>query len=182
MRFTARQTIDLRRPGFVWTARTGPLGTVTVVDRLEGVTGGGSVRLLGLIPLGGSDANPAILKGELLRYLAELPWAPDALLTNLALTWRVDSPRRLIVSAAVAGVRAEATFTLDEDGLIASVHALRPRQEGRLTRERLWSGTFLDYRLMDGRRVPARGEVSWEIDGQPFVCWRGTVEAYAVEG
>jgi len=34
---------------------------------------------------------PSLLKGELMRYLAELPWAPDALLANPWLAWRAHS-------------------------------------------------------------------------------------------
>jgi hypothetical protein len=34
-----------------------------------------------------------------MRYLAELAWAPDAILLNAGLRWREDGPDKLAVSA-----------------------------------------------------------------------------------
>ena len=39
---------------------------------------------LGFIPIARAKHTPALVRGELMRYLAEIPWAPDAILCNSA--------------------------------------------------------------------------------------------------
>ena len=89
MKFSAEQTIQLRQPGFEWRASTGPAGCITVIDALQRGSTTSEVRLLGCVRLAGTkpDDAAALLKGQLLRYLAELAWAPDAILQNALLQW-----------------------------------------------------------------------------------------------
>ena len=43
------------------------------------------VLALGVIPIARAEHSSALMRGELMRYLAELAWAPDAILVNTAL-------------------------------------------------------------------------------------------------
>jgi uncharacterized protein DUF6920 len=78
--FTAEQVISVDRPGFAWLAR------VQVMPRLSAhvldcyVDGEGllEARLCGSVPLARA-AGLEVSKGELMRYLAELIWAPHAM-------------------------------------------------------------------------------------------------------
>jgi len=52
---------------------------------------------LGVIPVARAERSSALMRGELMRYLAELAWAPDAFLFNTTLfnttlRWRDDGP------------------------------------------------------------------------------------------
>jgi hypothetical protein len=181
MNFTARQSICLDRAEFRWTARTGPFGAITVCDELREQAGEGSVRLLRYIPLVEVSKSPELTKGDLMRYLAELPWAPDAILSNDQLGWTELDSGKLRVTAACGNVEAAVTFALDGSGLISRVEAEdRPRQEGADMRERAWRGAFTDYRRVDGRSVPHAAEVGWIVDGARFSVWSGRLESWQV--
>lgn len=179
--FRAEQSISLTRPAFRWTARTGPLGLVTVTDALRCGQPRLEVRAFGLLTLARQAVTPALTKGELMRYLAELPWAPDALLHNRALDWEVLAPARLRVSAACGADRAAVDLHLGDDGLVAAISAAgRPRMEGVRTVERPWWGRFGDYRSHAGRRLPFRAEVGWRLEDQDVVVWRGFIVDWAM--
>ena len=181
--FRARQTIAVDRTGFTWRATTGPLGCIAVTDALDATGPRLSVVALGFIPLARAVADAGLTKGELQRYLAELPLAPDAILRNAALDWEVLSHDVLRVAATHRGVRASVDLTLDADGLVASVFAPdRPRQEGATMVERPWTGRFKDYRWRDGRLVPFTAEVGWTLDGEDIVYWRGQMASWEMGG
>lgn len=94
MKFRARQIISTTSCAFEWRARTGPAGMVTVRDALVAGEGALDVRALGVIPIAHLASTPAITRGELMRYLAELALAPDIILCNAELAWRSDGPVR----------------------------------------------------------------------------------------
>lgn len=128
MAFSATQTLSTRRCGFDWRARFGPLGVVSVRDAFENGEGCLDVKALGFIPIMRAKRTPALARGELMRYLAEIAMAPDAILHNADLRWRVDGPDTLAVSAGVAEISAEIVLSLDGDGRIAGTFAPdRPR-------------------------------------------------------
>jgi hypothetical protein len=173
-RFTARETISLRRPEFEWRASTGPFRCITAVDALKDCEGSLEIRAFGFLRLARMHGGPAAAKAEIMRYLAELAWAPDAILDNPALVWRVIDRTSLCVAARCGAAHGGIALKLDGDGRIAAVSAPdRPRQEGAGFKERPWRGRFFDYRRHRGRWLPFRGEVGWVVDGKPFVAWRG---------
>jgi hypothetical protein len=176
MRFRASQTINLRRPEFVWRASTGPFGCVSVTDALRDGEAELEVRAFGLLRIASVAGGAAAAKGEVMRYLAELAWAPDAILCNPWLAWTVLDGRTLRVSAGQDQARGEVELRLDESGRIADILAEhRPRKEGSTFVERPWRGRFFDYREHHGRWLPFAGEVGWVLEGQAFTAWRGTL-------
>jgi hypothetical protein len=63
-----------------------------------------------------------------MRYLAELAWAPDAILLNTALRWREEGLDMLAVSAGSVETASEVLLSLDSEGRIAGAFAPdRPR-------------------------------------------------------
>lgn len=178
-RFTARQTIATSAPGFMWRARMDPFGSVSVADYFVAGHGGLSARVLGAFEIANESGTAEIDRGEALRYLAELPWNPDAILHNRALRWTVLSPRTLRVSTEVGGVDAEVTFELDDAGLIGEAKATeRIYRAGKQRLRRPWRGRFWHYRRVAGRIMPMRGEVAWVLDGGDFVYWSGAIESW----
>jgi hypothetical protein len=180
MPFTARQTISLTECAFDWRARTGPAGLVSVVDRFSGGEGALEVKALGFIPLARAGGTPDVARGELMRYLAELPWAPAAILLNRHLAWRSLPDGRLIVSANTPATTAEVELTLDADGRIATAFAPdRPRAMKQGFVASPWRGRFSDYRQVGGIWIPFAGEVGWEED-QGEAVWQGRIESWTV--
>ena len=169
--FRARQIVRVDAPGFLWRASMGP---IMVADYFVDGIGGLEVRLLGAFAIaqivGGADAA----KGEALRYLAEVPWCPDAIFFNRSLDWTVIDAKTIKVATGVGAERGEVTFDLDDNGLIvrASAPSRLYAEKGRTT-SRPWRGRFWDYQLMGGRLMPLQGEVAWGLDTGDFVYWRG---------
>lgn len=178
--FHARQTIDLVETGFAWKAKFGPIGIISVRDAYQDNAGSLDVRLLGLFPLA-HMVGPAFAKGEIMRYLAELALAPDAILLNRSLVWSVIDERTLTVAAGPGAGQGSVRIDLDDEGRIGSIFAPdRPFADGRIVEERPWSGRFFDYRLHEGRWLPFGAEVGWTIDGQVVNYWRGTMTSWSI--
>jgi hypothetical protein len=90
----AVQHIGLGAAAFVWDARApGPLvPSFTVVDAYVGGQGSLRANLFGAIPVAYAQ-GPVYDRAEAMRYLAELPWAPDAVLGNPEILWTETAER-----------------------------------------------------------------------------------------
>ena len=128
MRFTATEMVDVTTPG--WRAKTGPLSCLTVVNRLSREGARSELRLFGLLPLSGSPPDRAAFhKGQIMRYLAEIPWSPDAIVRNRTLEWTGLSNGLRVSHPSVFG-RFSVDIEFDADGRIDQVSAPdRPRLE-----------------------------------------------------
>ncbi|MES1202862.1 MAG: DUF6544 family protein [Pseudomonadota bacterium] len=183
MPFTATQTISTRKCEFDWLARAGPLGIISARDALANGEGRLDVTALGFIPIARAAHTPALVRGELMRYLAELPWAPDAILHNTALRWRKDGPDKLAVSAGSGETASEVVLSLDNDGRISGGFAAdRPRSAIAPILPTPWRGRFSDYRRHNDRWLPFAGEVAWEVDGKEIVYWQGRLTHWQALG
>lgn len=179
--FSASQVISLEACAFRWQAQTGPLGAVRVVDAFDGAHAALDVTLLGVARIARLTPSPQLNRGELQRYLAELPWAPDAIARNRALRWRVAEGGALCVEAGADG--AEMRFALNDEGLIAEAFApARPRAVGASFVETPWRGRFLEYRRHEGRLLPFAAEVAWLGAGRAETVWRGRLVGWRAAG
>ena len=179
MSFTASQTISTRTCEFDWRARAGPFGLVSARDALKEGEGQFDVTALGIVPIVRAKRSSALMRGELMRYLAELAWAPDAILRNTALRWRVDGPDKLTVSAGSGDAAAEVVLSLDSEGrIVGSFAPDRPRSASAPFLPTPWQGRFSDYRQHDGLWIPFAGEVAWMIDGKEEIYWQGYIEQW----
>lgn len=182
MSFTAHQSIAIKACNFAWRARFSPFGLISACDSLENGIGRLDVKALGYIPIVRTPHTPALTRGELMRYLAELAWAPDAILDNTALRWRKGGAGDLIVGAGEGETAVEIYFGLDSAGRIATAFAPdRPRSAVDPILPTPWRGRFSDYRLHQGRWIPFAGDVAWEIDGQQEIYWQGTIQNWEMK-
>ena len=179
MAFTATQTISTRVCEFDWRAQAGPFGMISARDALKDDEGRFDIMALGVIPIARAEHSAALMRGELMRYLAELAWAPHAILLNTALRWRVDGPDTLAVNAGTGATASEVLLSLDNDGRIAGGFAAdRPRSATAPILPTPWRGRFSDYRKHSGLWLPFVGEVGWEIDGKEEIYWQGRIESW----
>ena len=178
-RFEATEEFATRRVAFAWRARFPLLGPLAlhVTDRYDGEDGLLEVRLLG-IPVQ-RRRGPELARGEAFRYLAEIAWAPQAILANPQLEWRELDERGVEVAARVRGERIAVRLIFNEAGEIARTEAERPRAEAE-NAVTPWIGTFGDYRYFDGARLPTHGEVAWELPDGLFTYWRATIISFEV--
>jgi hypothetical protein len=180
MAFSAVQTILAATCSFEWHARFGPGGMVSVCDALQNGVGRLDVNVLGIVPIARTARTPALTRGELIRYLGELAWAPDAILSNADLRWREEGPDTLVVGTGDGAAAVEVILGLDRDGRIATVFAPdRPQSAVEPICPTPWRGAFADYRHHLGRWLPFAGEVAWEIGGKAEVYWQGRIASWA---
>jgi hypothetical protein len=175
--FTAVEELAVGEVEFEWRAAFGPnpLVRMIVVDRYRGGEGSLSAKVWGVLPATRSS-GPDTDRGEAMRYLAELPWCPHAILGNRDLEWRDLEPGLVEVAARVGSAEAAVTLHFDAAGRIAGASASdRPRQEGKQFVQRTWVGEFADYRELGGVSVPTTAEVSWELPEGRFIYFRGRV-------
>jgi hypothetical protein len=176
MAFLATQSFAIERVAFWWRARfplVGPLA-LTVVDEYVDGDGQLAVRLLGL-PLQ-RQRGAETVSGEALRYLAELAFAPPAILHNRELEWRDLDERTAEVATTVRGERLTVKLEVDNDGDI--VHASSEMRRYKVGDEWVptpWGGDFRDYQSFGGLRIPSSGEAYWQLAEGRYVYWRGTV-------
>ena len=177
----ARQTAATSAAGFAWHARLrrGPLTVVAVTDAFAAGAGSLTVRALGSIPIARTE-GPETDRGEAMRYLAELPWTPDAILLNPDLDWTDLGEGRFDVAVDTAGGRAAVTLLLDALGDITGMEAERRRttDEAGNPVDLPWRGAFSDYGGIGGRRIPLSGEVGYLHPDGYEAYWRGTITSY----
>ncbi len=175
MDMTAKQIISTNETEFVWRALSGFADSILIADYFVKSVGGMEVKMLGTITLANIIGGESAAKGEALRYLAELPLNPDAILFNTALEWTAIDSSSFKVATGQGKARGEITFKLGDDGLIATGSApSRPYAEkDGSTTEHPWHGRFWDYQSVEGRIVPMQAEVAWKLDTGDFIYWRG---------
>ena len=180
MPFTATQRFAVERIAFSWNARFPMLGplAINVVDEYADGHGRLVARLLGYPLVRQQDRDTAI--GEAIRYLAELPLVPWAMLDNPELEWLSLGDRAVEVAAVVRGERLAVRFGLDDAGDIATATcAARPYLHDGKAEPMPWGGEFQRYESFGGIRVPTQAEVYWDLPEGRFIYWRGTVTSVA---
>ena len=176
MPFTATQSFAVDRVAFAWQARfrlIGPLA-LSVVDDFDDGHGQLAVRLFGA-PLQ-RQRGAEVSAGQALRYLAELPWVPPAIVGNPQLEWRGLDGRHAEVAANVAGERLTVTLEFGDAGDVVRARSkLRKRKVDGHWEATAWGGAFREYAQLGSLRLPTAGAAYWELPEGRYVYWRGTV-------
>jgi hypothetical protein len=179
--FTASQVLAVDRVGFSWRARfplVGPIA-IKVVDAYADGLGELEARVLGVRVM--HQDGPETTAGEALRYLAELPWVPFAILGNHELEWRELDGRRVEVATHLGTKRVAVALRFDQGGDVVTATAERPYPVGREWVPMGWTGQFGDYERLGGVRIPTAAEVRWELPEGAFTYWRGAVDSLELD-
>lgn len=173
--FRAVQTDTLEPSGFVWDAniKAGPLLDAKVVDYYVGGEGGLRAKLLGVLTLVNIKGTKEADSGELMRYLAEAPWYPTALLPGNGVTWTLVDDHSATATLIDNGTTISLTFHFNEANEIDLVEGPRYRETDGGAELTPWRGRFWNYAEREGVRVPLNGEVAWVLEGNQEPYWRG---------
>lgn len=176
MPFTAEQTMDASRCGFVWHARfkMAPLLTGVVEDAYEDGRGRLDAKIWGVIPVAHARGLE-VDRGEAQRYLAELVWCPMALRHNPELHYEAVDARTVRVWTVEPQTYVDLAF--DEAGDVCGA-STTTRMRGDAAEP--WHGRFWGYRDFGGIRAPAHAEVAWGVGDARFVYWRGEITSLAL--
>lgn len=178
--FTADQLVTATPPGFDWDARIRMLPGLNVFVRDAYRAGAGVLRVeaLGLVTVADFPPSPDLARGELLRWLAEAPWFPTALLPSRGVRWEATGDDRAQATIEDRGVTASVEFRFGGDGFVSSVFArARPRTVGATNVPTPWEGTWSAFGPRNGMRIPSVGEVSWLLPEGRLPYWRGRVRS-----
>lgn len=177
--FRSTQEVRTQRPGFVWDARISMAPGVTAFVHDAYVAGEGVLHaaLAGLVTVMEQPSSPELAQGEALRYLAETPWYPTALLPGHGVRWEpIDDAHALAVledGDTVVSLR----FAFGDDGLVERVYTeARYREVDGAQVATPWEGRFWRYERRDGYLVPIEGEVAWLLPEGARPYWRGMIE------
>ena len=162
--FTSRQRVVIHRPGFMWDAQVAMLPglPVRVVDSY--IAGKGLLRaaVLGLFTVAEVSGEGEIARGELMRYFAEAPWYPTALLPSQGVQWSavdMHSANATLVDGALA---LTLLFRFNAAGLVESVRAEgRGVTVGREVVMMPWECSLSNDEVRSGMSVPMRGEAAY---------------------
>jgi hypothetical protein len=119
--------------------------------------------------------HPAFAQGQLLRYLAEAPWYPTALLPRAGVRWEAEGERSERATLVDGLTTASLLFVFGDDGLVELVRA---EARGREVRGKLvlqpWEGRLSKPQARGPYTVPHEGTVAWiDSDGTPEPYWTG---------
>jgi hypothetical protein len=175
--FTARQHFSTTPPGFIWDARIrmAPLLDVRVVDMYSNGRGGLLAKLGGAFTVARESGGKELDTGELMRYLAETVWFPAALLPSPHLKWEPIDENCAMAVLSDSGYEARLQFEFNDRGEIIRSSGERHLRLDGTYRKMNWIGSYSDYQLRDGMRIPMRASVSWSVTEGEWNYWRGRV-------
>jgi hypothetical protein len=138
--------------------------------------------MLGLFTVADTSGGGEMARGEFMRYFAETPWYPTALLPSQGVQW-----------AAVDGTSANATITdgslaltllfhFNDASLIDSVRAeARGGMVGKEMLMRPWECGLSNYQQKDVMLIPMAGEATWIRSDGRKTYFHGTVKTLTYE-
>jgi hypothetical protein len=177
--FRATQVVTTRPPGFLWDAAIDmiPWASVRVLDAYVEGDGHLRARMGNALTVMKPSSSPALNEGELLRYLAEAPLYPTALLPEMGVHWTPIDDRSARATIADRGTTVSLIFHFNDRDEVDRVTGWRPflRTDG-VPESRPWTGRWRAYARRDGMCVPTKGEVAWGAPAYEETYWRGDID------
>lgn len=177
--FRAEQYISALRPMFLWKATIKFAGfPIHVCDQLIGERGKLQANLLHILPIAREEGQ-ATLRGELIRYLAEIVWVPQAINYQRNIIWKEIDKNILRASLTIKTVTATVDYHFNNEGLIDSIYVKdRERVINGKSSQIPWSGIVSNYQIISGIKIPLYSEVSWHLPEKKFTYFKGKIESY----
>lgn len=184
MSFTARQHVTTQSPGFLWDAKVSwwADATVRVVDGYVAGNGLLHAAILGLVPVANTSGGGEIARGEFMRFFAEAPWYPTALLPSQGVRWAAVDSHSARATLVDGTLELTVLFRFHENDLVASVRA---EARGGLVGKRIvmkpWECSLSQYKRRNGMMVPLMGEAAWVEPAGPKAYFVGQVTELSYE-
>jgi hypothetical protein len=182
--FRSRQRVVTRRPGFLWDARISMLPglRVRVVDSYVAGSGHLHAAVAGLVTVADMQGGGEVAHDEFMRYFAETPWYPTALLPSQGVRWTAVDERSAHATLADGPLSLTLLFRFNGDGLVDSVHS---DARGALVDGRMvmmpWECSMSRYARRNGMMVPDSGEAAWMRPAGRKAYFRGTLTSLAFD-
>ncbi len=167
------------RSGFMWDARIAMLPGIKVHVLDACIAGKGVLRaaMLGLFTVADMSGEGEMARGEFMRFFAETPWYPTALLPSQGVQWAAVDATSAQASIVEGSISLTLLFHFNAMGLIDSVRAeARGGMVGKEMLMRPWECGLSDYQVRDGMTVPMSGTAAWVLPDGPKTYFHGTVK------
>ena len=172
------------RSGFMWDARILLLPGMNVHVLDAYIAGKGLLRaaMLGLFTVADTSGGGEMARGEFMRFFAETPWYPTALLPSQGVQWAAVDGTSAKASIKDGSVTLSLLFRFNDAGLIDSVRAeARGGMVGKEMLMRPWECGLSDYQVRDGMTVPISGTAAWVLPDGSKTYFHGTVKSLTYE-
>jgi hypothetical protein len=172
------------RSGFMWDARISMLPGMKVHVLDAYIAGKGLVQaaMLGLFTVADMSGGGEMARGEFMRFFAETPWYPTALLPSQGVQWVAVDGTSAKASINDGSVTLTLLFHFNDAGLIDSVRAeSRGGMVGKEMLMRPWECGLSNYQVRDGMKVPISGTAAWVRSDGPKTYFHGTVKSLIYE-
>lgn len=184
--FTSVEHVAVRPPGFVWdaTIRMLPLAPVRVRDGYLDGEGAMRASAAAIVPVVRRRGTREMAEASLMRWLAESPWYPTALLpapAGAGVAWTPVDDRTARATLADRGVTVSVRFHFGASGEVVRTSAERYRDVDGTPVLTPWVGHMGDYARMHGMMIPMAGEVEWLAPEGPLPYWRGRITGLRYE-
>jgi hypothetical protein len=184
--FTSRQQVVTRKPGFLWDARVSMFPGLPAHVEDSYIAGRGRLiaKVLGLFTVAELHGEGEIARGELMRYFAESPWYPTALLPGQGVRWQAVDDQSANATIVDGPITLTLLFRFNDAGLIASVRAeSRGAAMGKDSHMELlpWDCALSDYQPHGGMLIPMTGEAAWVRPEGRKVYFVGHVKTLSYE-
>jgi hypothetical protein len=164
--FTSRQRVVTRKPGFLWDAEVVMFPGLPAHVEDSYIAGHGRLiaKVFGLFTVADLEGEGEIARGEFMRYFAESPWYPTALLPSQGVRWAAVDDATANATIVDGPITLTLLFRFNNAGLIASVRA-ESRGAGLGKDGGMvmlpWDCALSDYQPQDGMLIPMTGEAAW---------------------
>jgi len=182
--FTSQQCVVTRRPGFLWDARISMLPGVAVHVVDSYIAGEGLLRaaIQGVFTVADTHGDSELGRGEFMRFFAEAPWYPTALLPSQGVRWEAVNDTCANATMVDGPITLTLLFRFSDTGLMESFRAeARGAGAGKKVVMLPWEGLWSNYQVKDGITVPFTGEVAWMRPEGRQSYFVGTVTSLAYE-
>jgi hypothetical protein len=173
--FTATQLVTTQHLGFDWDARIQMAPGVNAFVHDSYVLGEGKLHasLLGLLTVADVGNTPQAAQGELLRFFAEMPWYPTALLPSQGVRWEAIDDTSARATLTDGATTVSLVFRFNAEGAIETMRAEARNRDALTTMP--WNGRFWEYAVRNGMLIPLEGEVGWEYPEGTRLYYKGKV-------
>jgi len=156
-------------PGFVWIGKMKPYPLLWIDGKDEFIDGKGNfqIKLLSLFTVADTKGKESD-ESELLRWLAETPWFPTALLPSKYLHWESVNSSSAKAVVEYGKIKATVVFSFNEQGQIIKLNADRYRTVNNTFSKDKWVGYYRDYTKVNDVMIPKEIEAAWNFSSGEF--------------
>lgn len=166
--FIAEQYFGTDQPSFIWNAKVQPSPFLFINgrDKYEYGKGHMLIKAYGLFTIANSK-GPKTDQGTLIRYLAETCWFPSAALSGY-IKWEAIDDYSAKATMHYGSTKASGIFHFTKNGGLEKFEADRYYINQNKSSLEKWIVTCIDYKTIDGIRIPVKNNVTWKLSEGDF--------------